>query len=322
VRPAYGNSRRTVDAQRRKVAGAADSARYRVADLRFVPHPHGVRRFQGTTSLFGAFAVLCALVAPAEARVCEVSMQLDSAVTLGALQLELDWSRTSGNVATTGGTVVCAGDVANALSMFGHAPQSERLTSSTLSLIGFTGPTEVAHCTFEDAAGLTDAKDFALHVSDSTDPDGDTIANVHVSIAYGPCDDDTTTTTTSSTTTTTTTSTTTSTTTTSTSTTSTTLDDCGNGIVEGNEECDDSNHEDGDGCDSDCTGLLCGDANGNDSVQASDALLVLRAATGQQVTCPVEFCDTDGDSMLRASDSLRVLKRAVGQSVPMTCPAP
>src|SRR5690348_3343209 len=97
------------------------------------------------------------LAGPAEARVCEVSMHLDSAVTLGALQLELDWSGTSGFVATKGSNVVCSGDVPNALSMFGHAPQSEVLTASTLSLVGFAGPIQVAHCTFEDAAGLTDA---------------------------------------------------------------------------------------------------------------------------------------------------------------------
>ena len=92
-------------------------------------------------------------------------------------------------------------------------------------------------------------------------------------------------------------------------------------MVDGEEECDDGNDDEGDGCASDCTGILCGDANGNDAVQSSDALLVLRAAIGQGIPCPVDLCDADGDQVLRASDSLRVLRRAVGQSVVMACGA-
>ncbi len=254
------------------------------------------------------------LARPAEARVCEVSMHIGPTGVLGALQLDLDYQDTGGAIVPKGNNVDCSGDVGNAITVFGL--DAEVVTVSVLSLTGFAGPARVAHCRFEDPDGTTVEQDFDLRVTDSTSPDGDPVNTSHVFVEYGPCDDDTTTTTTSSTTT--TTSTTTTSTTTSTSTT-TLPDDCGNGVVDGAEDCDDGNDEDGDGCDDDCTGIVCGDANGNDTVQSSDALLVLRAAIGQAVSCPVQLCDTDGDQVLRASDSLRVLKRAVGQSVVMIC---
>jgi cysteine-rich repeat protein len=276
-----------------------------------------VQRSRGKVPFAAGIVLVGLFSGRADARVCEVSMHADSAVTLGALQLDLDFSGTSGFVPAQGTKPVCKGDVADTLTMFGI--EGSVVTVSVLSLAGFSTPAPIAHCTFEDATGTTDAKDFELVVTDATDIEGEAVAAPRVSVEYGPCDDDTTTTTTSTTTT--STSTTTS-TTTSTSTSTTTLpDDCGNGIVDGEEDCDDGNDDDGDGCDSGCIGIVCGDANGNDTVQSSDALLVLRAAIGQAIACPVEVCDADGDEVLRASDSLRVLRRAVGQSVVMVCGA-
>jgi cysteine-rich repeat protein len=237
-------------------------------------------------------------------------MHAESAATLGALQLDLDYSGTNGSVVVSqAGKLACKGDVATALTMFGE--EASVVTVSVLSLVGFTTPGPIAHCTFDDPDGTTTANDFALSVTDSTDILGDTVKAPRVALEYGPCDDDTTTTTTSTTTSTTT--------TTSSTSTTTLLDNCGNGLVDGSEDCDDGNDVDGDGCDTDCTGIVCGDANGNDSVQSSDALLVLRAAIGQTIACPVTLCDADGDQVLRASDSLRILRRAVGQSVVMDC---
>lgn len=278
-----------------------------------------MRRSRGTVPFTAGIALAGLLVGRAQARVCEVAVHVDSAVTLGALQLDLDYSGTGGLVPIENEKIRCKGDVDNALSLFGI--ENEVVTVSVLSLAGFTTPARIAHCLFDDPDGTTGADDFDLRVTDSTGITGLAVAVGHVSVSYGPCDDDTTTTTTSSTTTTTTTSSTTSTTTTSTSSTSTTTmpESCGNGVVDGDEDCDDGNDEDGDACGVDCTGIVCGDANGNDTIQSSDALLVLRAAIGERVSCPVQLCDVDGDDAVRASDSLRVLKRAVGQSVVMDC---
>jgi len=64
---------------------------------------------------------------------------------------------------------------------------------------------------------------------------------------------------------------------------------------------------------------ICGDANGNGSITATDALLVLQKAVGRQVDCPPERCDTDASGSIVASDSLRVLKKAVGQNLELEC---
>jgi len=66
---------------------------------------------------------------------------------------------------------------------------------------------------------------------------------------------------------------------------------------------------------------LCGDADGNGSVVASDALTVLHAAVGLSVACPPSRCDFDGSGTIAASDALSTLKRAVGQSVNAGCSA-
>jgi hypothetical protein len=64
---------------------------------------------------------------------------------------------------------------------------------------------------------------------------------------------------------------------------------------------------------------MCGDADDNGSIAASDALLVLRAAVGS-ATCPAARCDTDSNSFVNASDALRILRAAVGLAEPLDCP--
>src|SRR5688572_30758362 len=110
-----------------------------------------VRRSRGIVP-FTAGIVLAGLVAgPAEARLCEVSMHVDSAAWLGALQLDLDFSGTDGSIVAQAGKLACKGDVANTLTMFGL--QGSVVTVSVLSLVGFATPSPVAHCTFEDPDG-------------------------------------------------------------------------------------------------------------------------------------------------------------------------
>jgi len=64
---------------------------------------------------------------------------------------------------------------------------------------------------------------------------------------------------------------------------------------------------------------ICGDANGDGDVTASDALVALRTAVGS-ATCSSTLCDTDGSGSITASDALLILKVAVGQDVTLTCP--
>jgi len=63
---------------------------------------------------------------------------------------------------------------------------------------------------------------------------------------------------------------------------------------------------------------LCGDANGDEILTATDALGVLRAAVGA-AECALLVCDFNGDSTVTASDALGVLKASVGLPVPGLC---
>ena len=66
-------------------------------------------------------------------------------------------------------------------------------------------------------------------------------------------------------------------------------------------------------------GSVCGDADGNGTVSATDALRVLNAAVGSPVSCPLSRCDVDGSGTILSSDALKVLRKAVGQPVVLSC---
>lgn len=59
---------------------------------------------------------------------------------------------------------------------------------------------------------------------------------------------------------------------------------------------------------------LCGDADGDGQIKATDALKTLRAAVGVG-ECALCLCDVDGSGSVKASDALVVLRLAVGQNV-------
>lgn len=63
---------------------------------------------------------------------------------------------------------------------------------------------------------------------------------------------------------------------------------------------------------------LCGDANGDGTITAGDALFTLRSAVGTAI-CPLTACDYTGDDKITASDALAILRKAVGQDVPGQC---
>ena len=63
----------------------------------------------------------------------------------------------------------------------------------------------------------------------------------------------------------------------------------------------------------------CGDANSDQSINASDALQTLRGAIGS-ASCPAEVCDVISPGGVNSSDALPVLKYSVGQAVALSCP--
>jgi hypothetical protein len=65
---------------------------------------------------------------------------------------------------------------------------------------------------------------------------------------------------------------------------------------------------------------LCGDANGDGMISATDALIGLGAAVGTGM-CMACRCDVDNSGMTSATDALAILQAAVGQPVSLNCPA-
>jgi hypothetical protein len=63
----------------------------------------------------------------------------------------------------------------------------------------------------------------------------------------------------------------------------------------------------------------CGDANGDKSLTASDALMILKGAVGS-IACPAAVCNVNGSGGVTAGDALILLKYAVGQSIQLACP--
>jgi hypothetical protein len=63
----------------------------------------------------------------------------------------------------------------------------------------------------------------------------------------------------------------------------------------------------------------CGDYDGNQSINASDALGALRTAVGL-VQCPLDVCDFNGDQSVTTADALAILKTAVGIDIKPKCP--
>ena len=96
---------------------------------------------------------------------------------------------------------------------------------------------------------------------------------------------------------------------------------CGDGIRYCHEQCDDGNSENLDTCSDDCeiSDWACGQpTDGNRSgPSVSDALVVLRTASSLQ-TCGC-LCDVDDSADVTATDALLVLRAATGQSVALTC---
>jgi len=58
--------------------------------------------------------------------------------------------------------------------------------------------------------------------------------------------------------------------------------------------------------------IECGDPFDDDAVKVSDALLILQAAVGRDVSCPAWMCDVTGDGKVVSSDSLVAVRTAVG----------
>jgi cysteine-rich repeat protein len=99
--------------------------------------------------------------------------------------------------------------------------------------------------------------------------------------------------------------------------------ECGNGILEDPELCDDGDTDftQGDFCSASCDDFGCGIPRSPTATEplTSDALFVLRTAVGV-VDCDLRVCDVNDSGEVNTSDALAVLRSAVGQPVELNCP--
>jgi hypothetical protein len=101
---------------------------------------------------------------------------------------------------------------------------------------------------------------------------------------------------------------------------------CGNGIIDDLESCDDGDDIGGMGdiCNSYCiVNTTCGGPTGKRRPTIVDALYILRVAVGLE-SCDPALCDVDSNGFINTSDVLRVLRVVVGLEGPsfLFCPDP
>ena len=123
---------------------------------------------------------------PALPNKCDVTLALTDAVTIGALQLDVDYSQADGGFAGTGAAVQCESLAGDGLGAFHDDDFGERLTAGLASVAGIAGPVSLARCTFD--AGPVDpvAQDFTIAVTEAKDPDSNPVT-ANVSIADITC---------------------------------------------------------------------------------------------------------------------------------------
>jgi hypothetical protein len=107
-----------------------------------------------------------------------------NAVTLGALQFDVNYTSAQGEFEGSADQVVCV-DLTGSLASFNDDDAARTLSAGLISIAGFSGPRDVVRCNFNTPNGdITDpvAGDYAITVIDATDPQLNPVtANVGVS---------------------------------------------------------------------------------------------------------------------------------------------
>jgi len=112
----------------------------------------------------------------------DVTFRLADAATLGALQVVVDYARApgafrgSGALTNEGGTLECTSLLGDGALAQLNDDDAGTLTMGFISLAGFTGPVDLARCTFErDGEGLLGRDAFGLSVGDASSPVGEPV---------------------------------------------------------------------------------------------------------------------------------------------------
>jgi len=179
---------------------------------------------------------------------CDVTFRVQSAKPLSGLTFQVDYADSAAEFAGSGSGVECTTLVPGALGAYNDQEADSTLLAALVAVSGFEGGAEVVRCHL-DAASEPSPSDYGIKVVDAIDPAGAAIEPAPVvEIAGFSCDVG--------------------------GTGGSTGGEqpagdtnepsgggpvCGNGTVEGDEQCDDGNANDADACRNDCREAICGD---------------------------------------------------------------
>ena len=101
-----------------------------------------------------------------------ITFVLEDAVTIGALQVEVDYGAAGGDFVGSAAAVSCSwsATAGGVLSSFGDVDASSQLNFAAISGTGFSGPVTLASCTFAASGPAPVESDFAITVVEAHGP--------------------------------------------------------------------------------------------------------------------------------------------------------
>ena len=100
----------------------------------------------------------------------DVTFDLDDAVTIGALQIEVDYAAAGGGFVGSAGAVSCSTALAGSgvLASFGDVDADSQLNFAAIAGGGLAGPVTLATCTFAASGPEPSPNDFVVTVVEAT----------------------------------------------------------------------------------------------------------------------------------------------------------
>jgi cysteine-rich repeat protein len=174
----------------------------------------------------------------------DVTFSVEASLEFGSLQFETNYASAPGGFEGMGDAVSCEVVVPGGghFASFNDQDGQSRVIAGIVSIGGFSTPGDVVRCRFEADGAVPTADDFSVSVTDASTPNVQTMVPVPAVVVSSvtpasdnPCGGN-----------------------------------CGNGVVDGNEDCDDGNDSNTDGCTNECASNFCGDGFVNEGVEACD----------------------------------------------------
>lgn len=108
-----------------------------------------------------------AAAAPAASTTKTIGFELTDAVTVGALQIEVE-NKGAGRFVGDADGVACETLIEGALSSYNHVSAEKTLKAAYVAVKGFTGPARFAQCKYD---GTATPADFKVTLKDASTPD-------------------------------------------------------------------------------------------------------------------------------------------------------